>query len=75
MENNTDTKSMKYSEAVAELEAIVAKMQEDNCDIDSLAGYTSRALTLLKFCKEKLHATDLEVRRCLDSMGDASINQ
>ena len=30
-------KEMTYGKAVAELEAIVAKMQADNCDIDSLA--------------------------------------
>lgn len=57
-----------YSEAVAELESIVAKMQGENCDIDSLAGYTTRALELLKFCKEKLHKTDEEVKECLKSL-------
>ncbi|MDE6443831.1 MAG: exodeoxyribonuclease VII small subunit [Muribaculaceae bacterium] len=59
---------MKYSEAIAELESIVAKMQSDNCDIDSLASYTSRALELLKFCKEKLHTTDEEVKKCLEAL-------
>lgn len=51
---------------MAELEAIVARMQSDQCDIDSLAGYTSRALELLKFCKEKLFTTDREVKKCLE---------
>ena len=59
-----------YGKAVAELESIVAKMQSDNCDIDSLAGYTSRALELLKFCKEKLHTTDQEVKHCLEAIGN-----
>lgn len=59
---------MTYSKAVAELEAIVAKMQSDNCDIDSLAGYTSRALELLKYCKEKLFTTDQEVKKCLEAL-------
>lgn len=59
---------MTYGKAVAELEAIVAKMQSDNCDIDSLAGYTSRALELLKYCKEKLHTTDMEVKKCLETL-------
>ena len=61
-------KEMTYGKAVAELEAIVAKMQADNCDIDSLAGYTSRAIELLKYCKEKLHTTDEEVKRCLEAL-------
>ncbi len=59
---------MTYGKAVAELESIVAKMQSDNCDIDHLAGYTSRALELLGYCKEKLHATDEEVKKCLAAL-------
>lgn len=62
---------MKYSEAIKELEEIVAKMQSDNCDIDSLATYTSRALELLKFCKEKLFLTDQEVKKCLETLSDS----
>lgn len=46
----------------------MAKMQSDECDIDSLAGYTSRALELLKFCKEKLFTTDREVKKCLEAL-------
>ena len=59
---------LSYAKAIAELEAIVAKMQSDECDIDSLAGYTSRALELLKFCKEKLFTTDQEVKKCLEAL-------
>lgn len=62
---------MKYSEAVAELEAITAKMQLPDCDIDSLAALTSRALELLKFCKEKLFKTDEEVKKCLETLTDS----
>ncbi len=63
---------MTYSKAIAELEGIVAKMQSDECDIDSLAAYTSRALELLKFCKEKLHTTDEEVKKCLEALDSRS---
>lgn len=56
---------MTYREAVAELEGIVRKMESDNCDIDQLSDYTTRALTLLKFCKERLFKTNEEVERCL----------
>lgn len=62
---------MKYSEAVAELEAITARMQSPECDIDSLASMTSRALELLKFCKEKLFKTDAEVKKCLETLSDS----
>ena len=62
---------MKYSEAIAELEAITAKMQSQECDIDSLASLTSRALELVKICKDKLFKTDEEVRRCLETLSDS----
>ncbi|MFG6427509.1 exodeoxyribonuclease VII small subunit [Lepagella muris] len=59
---------LSYGNAIAELENIVAKMQRDDCDIDNLAGYTSRALELLKYCKEKLFTTDQEVKKCLEAL-------
>ena len=62
---------MKYSEAIAELEAITARMQSPDCDIDSLASLTSRALELLKICKEKLFTTDQEVKKCLETLSDS----
>ena len=63
--------NMTYAKAVAEREGIVAKMQADSCDIDSLASYTSRALDLLKYCKEKLLKTDNEVKKCLEALSQA----
>lgn len=57
-----------YKEAVAELEDIVRKMESDNCDIDQLSEYTTRALALLKFCKEQLFKTNEEVEKCLDQL-------
>ena len=54
-----------YKEAVEELEGIVKQMQSPDCDIDKLSEYTGRALTLLKYCKEKLFKTEEEVRKTL----------
>ena len=56
---------MTYTQAVKELEGILAKMESDQCDIDSLAQHTARALELLKFCKEQLFKVDKEVEKCL----------
>lgn len=55
-----------YKEAVAELENILSQMQCPDCDIDKLSEYTARALTLLKYCKERLMKTDAEVQRLLN---------
>ena len=55
-----------YRQAVEELDSIVRQMQSPDCDIDKLSGYTSRALTLLKYCKEKLLKTEQEVKKTLE---------
>ena len=57
-----------YTQAMQELESIVAKMQSDNCDIDALADYTKRASELIKFCRDKLFKTDEEVKKCIESL-------
>ncbi|MBP3298114.1 MAG: exodeoxyribonuclease VII small subunit [Muribaculaceae bacterium] len=57
-----------YAEAIAELEAIVRKMQSDNCDIDTLAASTARSLALLNYCKERLQATDEELKKLLSAL-------
>ena len=60
-----------YTKAMQELEAIIAKMQSDNCDIDALAGYTKRAAELIKYCREKLFTTDEEVKKCIETLSSA----
>lgn len=59
-----------YKAAIAELVSILAKMESDQCDIDSLSAYTARALELLKFCKDRLFKTDKEVEKCLEALKD-----
>jgi exodeoxyribonuclease VII small subunit len=60
--------NLTYSAAMAELESIVAKMQSDNCDIDSLSAYTARALELVKICKDRLFKTDEELKKLLEQL-------
>jgi exodeoxyribonuclease VII small subunit len=60
--------NLTYSAAMAELDSIVAKMQSDNCDIDSLSAYTARALELVKICKDRLFKTDEELKKLLEQL-------
>lgn len=62
---------MTYAKAIQELESIVAKMQGENCDIDNLAAYTTKASELIKFCREKLFTTDQEIKKCMESLADS----
>ncbi|MBD5213472.1 MAG: exodeoxyribonuclease VII small subunit [Bacteroidales bacterium] len=61
----TPIKELSYKDAMAELEQILARMQSDNCDIDSLAAYTRRATELIKECRSRLTATDEELKTIL----------
>ena len=66
------TNSMKYEEAMRELERIVARMENDEPDIDSLGEQLRRAQQLIKMCKAKLNKADEEIKEILsDSEAEA----
>lgn len=57
-----------YSEAVEELEKIVAILQSDKCKIDELKSYAQKSVELIKFCKSHLTQTDEEVKKLLENI-------
>ena len=58
-------KELKYEAAMAELQAIVRKMENDELDIDQMAEQLKRAQKLIKLCKDKLTKTDAEIKKIL----------
>ena len=58
-------KELKYEEAMAELQAIVSKMENDELDLDQLSEQLKRAQELIKLCKDKLTKTDEEIKKIL----------
>ena len=58
-------KNVKYEEAVRRLEEIVAKMENDEYDIDELAAKLKTAQQLIKLCRDKLTKTDAEIKKLL----------
>lgn len=59
-----------YSDAIAELEKIVEKIQRDDCRIDDMRNYVKRSVELLNYCKKELFHTDEELKRLLEDLGD-----
>ena len=57
--------NMKYEAAMAELQSIVRKMENDELDIDQIAEQLKRAQELIKLCKDKLTKTDAEIKKTL----------
>lgn len=64
----TPVSELTYTQAVTELEQILAHIQSDKCDIDKLSAYTRRATELLTECRCRLTATDEELRGILSQL-------
>ena len=58
-------KMITYAEALAEIEAIVERIESNNSDIDNLTNDVKRVAELLKICKAKLRDTEQEVENIL----------
>ncbi len=57
-----------YSQAIVELEAIVAEIETGAADVDLLAEKTKRAFYLIGFCRAKLSQTENEVKGVLQKL-------
>ena len=55
--------NIKYEEALAQLETIVRKMEQNEYNIDELAAQLKTAQRLIKFCKDKLTKTEEELSK------------
>lgn len=59
---------MTYNEAIAEIEEILEKIENEVLDVDELAEQVKRVAILLKICKEKLFKTNEQVEQILKEM-------
>ncbi|NLB93060.1 MAG: exodeoxyribonuclease VII small subunit [Bacteroidales bacterium] len=62
------TKKVTYSEAIAETEEILLKIENEELDVDELAEKVKRVSTLLKICKDMLLKTNEQVEQILKEM-------
>ena len=54
---------MKYTKAVSRLEEIIAKIENEEIDIDELSLRVKEAVELIKTCKEKIDKAEMEVKK------------
>lgn len=59
--------TIKYEEALREIEEIVSRLENDEMDIDSLSTELKKAQKLIKQCKDVLKKTDQDVKSILDN--------
>jgi len=58
-----------YADAVAELEAILAELDDDTIDVDLLAERVRRAAALIRLCRERIAGARLEIERIVADLG------
>ncbi len=63
-------KTLKYGEAISEIEEIVAQIESNELDIDELTDKLKRVSELLKFCKAKLRSTEEEVQKIMKDFAE-----
>lgn len=59
--------TIKYEEALREIEEIVSRLENDEMDIDSLSTELKKAQKLIKQCKDVLEKTEQDVKGILDN--------
>ena len=59
--------NLTYEEAMARLEELARRIENNETGIDRLAAELKEARRLMDFCKEKLYATDEEIKKILES--------
>lgn len=64
------SKSITYTQAIAELEAIVSEIENASIGVDELSEKVKRAAELIRFCRSKLTSTEKEVNSILKSIED-----
>ena len=56
-------KKISYTDAMAEIEKILAELKGDNIDVDTLTEKVARASSLIELCKNRLRTTAEEVKK------------
>ena len=77
LQKNTDIKTsimstneISYTQAINEVESILAKIEDQELDVDELAGQLKRVSELIKICKKKLFTAEKEVEKILKDLDD-----
>ena len=63
-------KEISYSQAVTEVEEILARIEDQELDVDELAGQLKRVSQLIKICKKKLFTAEKEVEKIIKDLDE-----
>ncbi|MDJ0925104.1 MAG: exodeoxyribonuclease VII small subunit [Acidimicrobiia bacterium] len=57
-----------YREAMAELEAILAAIEEEQVDVDELAAKVQRSAELIALCRARIEEASVAIEAIVDAM-------
>lgn len=57
--------NIRYSDAVAEIEKILKKINSPEADIDTIGADVKRATDLINLCKTKIRKAEAEIEKAL----------
>ena len=60
--------SIRFGEAVDELEGILQRVEAEEIDIDELAAELKNATALLEICRSKIRKAEIEVTQIVQSL-------
>lgn len=60
------SKEFTYSEAIAEIEQIIARLHNEQTEVDTLSAELKRATELIARCKEQLRHVEASVKEQLE---------
>jgi exodeoxyribonuclease VII small subunit len=59
---------VRWADAIAELEMILTRLDDDALDVDVLAAQVARAAELIGLCRDRIARTKLEVERIVGDL-------
>lgn len=59
---------IRWADAIAELELILSRLDDDALDVDVLAAQVARAAALISLCRDRIANTKLEVERIVGEL-------
>ena len=59
---------IRWADAITELEAILARLDDDALDVDVLSSQVARAAELIGQCRDRIANTKLEVERIVGDL-------
>ena len=58
----------RYTEAILELKNILDNIENEDVDLDELSDKVERAAVLIRFCRDRIQRTEMNIRQILEEL-------